>query len=203
MGDVPGKWPYDRVSVDLVEYRTASVSNAGVVCRYIPSVMDHITRYTLLISVSIREATSKAKKKIIDRVSTTFGITEKFHFGGEAENKLICSLQQELGFNKTITTPLRPQGNSVSGRVHSTTHVMLAMHMSLGKKTGHLHSRLCRWRTIRPTTTQCMRNRTSCCSVDSPHCPSTSFLAYLKRIKLRHLKKNLKEPGKIYGWYSN
>ena len=33
-----------------------------------------------------------------------------------------------FGYKKTRTTPYRPQGNSVLGRVHSTMHNMLAMY---------------------------------------------------------------------------
>ena len=111
------------------------MSNAGALCKYVLSVMDHLTRYALLIPVPNKEPASIAKI-LIDRVITTFGIPEKTHSdrGSEFENQLIYALQVELGFHKTKTTPLRPQGNSVSERVHSTMHAMLAMHMSVGNK---------------------------------------------------------------------
>ena len=53
--------------------------------------------------------------------------------GTEFENKVIHQLQTILGYKKTCTTPYRPQGNSVSERVHSTMHAMLAMHSSMGR----------------------------------------------------------------------
>ena len=37
-----------------------------------------------------------------------------------------------LGYKKTCTTPHRTQGISVSERVHSTMHAVLAMHSSMG-----------------------------------------------------------------------
>lgn len=89
----------------------------------------------LLIPVRNQEATSIAKI-LIDRVLTTFGVPKKLHSdqGAEFENKLVYALQQDLGFNETRMTPLHPRGNSVSERVHSTLHAMLAMHMSVGNK---------------------------------------------------------------------
>lgn len=64
---------------------------------------------------------------------STFGTLEITHPdpGTEFENKVMYYLQHILGFKKTRTTPSRPQGISVSERVYSTMHAMLAMHSSI------------------------------------------------------------------------
>ena len=53
--------------------------------------------------------------------------------GPEFQNSVVDQLQQILNYKKTRTSPYRPQGNSVSGRVHSTMHAMLAMHGSMNR----------------------------------------------------------------------
>lgn len=135
MGHVPVEWLYERVSIDAVEYKTALMSNAGVLCEYDLSEMDHLTRCALLIAAPIKEATSIAIF-FIDGHFTTFGIPEELYSdqGAEFENKLVHVLQQKLGSNKNRTTPLRPPGNSVSERVRPTLHAMLAMYAPVGNR---------------------------------------------------------------------
>ena len=53
--------------------------------------------------------------------------------GPEFQNSVVDQLQQILNYKKTRTTPYRPQGNSVSERVHSTMHALLAMHSSMNR----------------------------------------------------------------------
>ena len=95
-------------------------------------MMDHLTRFTLLTPIPNKSADTVAKA-IIDRITGVFGRPEILHSdqGPEYENKIISQLQDILGYKKTRTTPYRPQGNSVSERVHSTMHAMLAMHSSI------------------------------------------------------------------------
>ena len=54
--------------------------------------------------------------------------------GSEFENQIIYQLQQILGCHKTRTTPYRPQGNSVSARLHATLHSMLVMHVDIKQR---------------------------------------------------------------------
>ena len=42
-------------------------------------------------------------------------------------------LQDVFGYKKTKTTPYRPQGNSVSERMHSTQHAMLSMYSNIAQ----------------------------------------------------------------------
>lgn len=133
-GHIPVQRPFERISVDLVEYKTISKSAVGAPCKYVLSMMDHLTRYAVLTPIPNKSAETVAKV-IIDRIISTFGPPEMLHSdqGTEFENKVIHQLQTILGYKKTCTTPYRPQGNSVSERVHSTMHAMLAMHSSMGR----------------------------------------------------------------------
>ena len=55
--------------------------------------------------------------------------------GPEFENKVVKQLQDVFGYKKTKTTPYRPQGNSVSERMHSTLHAMLSMYSNIAQNT--------------------------------------------------------------------
>ena len=132
IGHAPVERPFQRISVDLVEYKSMSRSSTGVPCKYVLSMMDHLTRFAILTPVPNKTAETIARV-IIDRLISIFGPPETLHSdqGTEFENKIIHQLQTILGYQKTRTTPYRPQGNSVSERVHATMHTMLAMHSSL------------------------------------------------------------------------
>ena len=95
-------------------------------------MMDNLTRFTLLTPIPNTAAETVARA-IIDRIIGIFGPPEIVHSdrGLEFENEVISQLQSIHGYKKTRTTPYRPQGNSVSERVHSTMHAMLAMHSSI------------------------------------------------------------------------
>ncbi|CAN0027382.1 unnamed protein product, partial [Sphacelaria rigidula] len=72
-GHTPLEIPFQCVSIDLVEYKTISNSSAGVPCRYVMSVMDHLTRYALFIPIPNKCAVTVARM-LVDRVLSTFGI---------------------------------------------------------------------------------------------------------------------------------
>ena len=106
-----------------------SIKTVSQCCKYVLSVIDHLTRFISLAAVSNKEATTIART-FMDRVLSVFGIPELLHsdMGKEFENQLVKELQTVFGYKKTRTTPYRPQGNSVLERVHSTMHNMLAMY---------------------------------------------------------------------------
>ena len=133
-GHVPVQRPFERISVDLVEYKSNSLSAAGVPCKYVLTMMDHLTRFAVFTPIPNKSAETVARV-IIERIISIFGPPEMLHSdqGPEFENKVIHQLQTILGYVKTRTTPYRPQGNSVSERVHSTMHAMLAMHSSIDR----------------------------------------------------------------------
>ena len=104
--------------------------------------MDHLTRFAVLLPVRDKTAETVANA-IIEIITSIFGPPETLHSdqGPEFENKGIYQLQQIFGYKKTRTTPYRPQGNSVSERVHSTMHSMLAMHSAIDQSN---------WATLLP-----------------------------------------------------
>lgn len=53
--------------------------------------------------------------------------------GPEFKNKVLRQLQQMFGYKKTRTTPYRPQGNSVSTRMHFTLHAILPMYTNIAQ----------------------------------------------------------------------
>ena len=95
-------------------------------------MMDHLTRFAVLTPIPNKSAETVASV-LIEKIISIFGPPEMLHSdqGTEFENKIIHQLQSVLGYQKTRTTPYRPQGNSVSERVHSTMHAMLSMHSSM------------------------------------------------------------------------
>lgn len=133
-GHVPVSRPFERLSVDLVEYKADSVPAAAVKCKYVLSMMDHLSRYAVLTPIPDKSARTVANT-IIDLIISIFGSPEILHpdQGPEFENKVSLQLQSILNYKKTRKTPYRLQGNSVSERVHSTMHAMLAMHSSMNR----------------------------------------------------------------------
>ena len=101
-------------------------------CKYDISIMDHLTRFAVLVPVRNKSADTVAHA-IIEQTISVFGPSETLHSdqGTELENKVIYQLQQILEYKSTRTTPCRPQGNSVSERVHSTMRSMPAMHSAI------------------------------------------------------------------------
>ncbi len=126
-GHRPVSRPFQLVAIDLVEYKSLSEGN-----RFILSVIDHLTRYLVLIPIKSKEAVVVVRH-LVDRVFSVFGPPETLHSdqGREFENQLVKELQSVFGYKKTRTAAYRPQGNSVLERVHSTVHNMLAMYSNL------------------------------------------------------------------------
>ena len=95
-------------------------------------MMDHLTRFAVLVLVRNKAAETVAQA-IIERTISIYGPLETLHSdqGPEFENKVIYQLQLILGYKKAPTTPCRPQGNSVSERLQSTIHSMLATHSAI------------------------------------------------------------------------
>lgn len=118
---------FQCVAVDLVEYKFISDGDW-----YILSVIDHLTRFVILIAIRNR-GHNTIVGNLTERVCSVFGPPETLHSdqGLEFENQLVKELQNVIGHKKTRTTPYRPQGNSVLERVHSMAHNMVAMYTAL------------------------------------------------------------------------
>ena len=101
---------------------------------------DEVCGVLLLVRNKTAETLADA---IIERIISIFGPPETLHSdqGLDIENKVMYQLQQLPGYKKTRTTPYRPQGNSVSERVHSTMHSMLVMHSAIDRRN---------WATLLP-----------------------------------------------------
>ena len=112
-----------------MEYKTVSQG-----CKYVSSVIDHLTRLVILAAIANKEATTIART-LVDRVFSVFGVPEGLHSdqGKEFENQLVKELQIVLGDKKTRTTPYRPHGNSVLARVRSTMFDMSTMYFEVLK----------------------------------------------------------------------
>ena len=74
-------------------------------------------------------------KALVERVFGIFGPPETLHSdqGPEFKNKVVNQLQDAFGYKRAKTTPYRPQGNSVSGRMYSTLHAMLSMYSNIAQ----------------------------------------------------------------------
>ena len=119
---------------DLVEYKTESVSPTGLKCSYALTIIDHLTRFSMLVALPDKKEQTIAKA-LVERVFGIFGPPETLHSdqGPEFENKVVKQLQDVFGYKKTKTTPYRPQENSVSERMHSTLHAMLSMYSNIAQ----------------------------------------------------------------------
>ena len=89
-GHLPVERPFQRISVGLVEYQSVSILAAGIECKYVFSMMDHLMRFAVLLRVRNKTAETVANA-IIERIISIFGPLETLHSdqGPEFENKVI------------------------------------------------------------------------------------------------------------------
>ena len=127
LGHRPVSRPLQCVAIDLVEYKSSSNNS-----KYVMSVIDHLTRFLVVVAISDKTAATIARV-LVEHVFSVFSAPETLHsdVGCEFENELVKELQSVFGFKKTRTSAYRPQGNSVLERVHSTMHNMLAMYVNV------------------------------------------------------------------------
>ena len=131
---LPVDRPFQRVSIDLVQYKTESASPPGLKCSYAPTIIDHLTRFAVLVLLLDNNEQTIAKA-LVERVFGIFGPRETLHSdqGPEFKNRVVKQLQDAFGYKKAKTTPYRPQGNSVSERMYSTLHTMLSMYSNIAQ----------------------------------------------------------------------
>ena len=84
IGHRPVTRPFQVVAVDLVEYKSMSEGN-----RFILSVIDHLTRFLILIPIKSMEAAA-VDRHLVDRVFSVFGPLETLNSdqGKEFQNQL-------------------------------------------------------------------------------------------------------------------
>ena len=133
-GNLPVDRPFQRVSIDLVEHETESVSPTGLKCSYALTIIHQFTRFSVLVALPDKKEQT-VTKALVERVFSIFGPPETLHSdqGLEFENKIMKQLQDVFGYKKAKMTPYRPQGNSMSERMHSTLHVMLLMYSNIAQ----------------------------------------------------------------------
>ena len=71
--------------------------------RFILSVIDHLTRFVILIAIKDKAARTIVRH-LIERVSSVFGSPETLHSdqGKELDNELVKELQSVLGIRKRV-----------------------------------------------------------------------------------------------------
>ena len=106
-GHLPVDRPFQRVSIDLVEYKTESVSPTGLKCSYALTSIDHLTRFAVLVALPDKKEQTIAKA-LVERVFGIFGPLETLHSdqGPEFENKVVEQLQDVFGYKKTKRRPI-------------------------------------------------------------------------------------------------
>ena len=72
-GLLPIEQPFQRISVDLVEYQSVSTSAAEIECHHVISMMDHPTRFAVLVPVR-NKATETVAHTIIEQIIIIFGL---------------------------------------------------------------------------------------------------------------------------------
>ena len=116
------------------QYKTESVSPTGLKCSYALTIIDHLTRFAVLVALPDKKEQTIAKA-LVEWVFGIFGPPETLPSdqGPEFENKVVKQLQDVFGYKTTKTTPYRPQGNTVLERMHSTLHAMLSMYSNIAQ----------------------------------------------------------------------
>lgn len=166
-GHVPVERSFQRNSVDLVEYKSKPVSRTSYVCfiNYGPS---HTFRIANGSTEQVRRNSSESVHQPTHQYFCHPGNNllwprHRFWEQGNIPGATHARIQE----NPTY----RPQGNSVSDRVHSTMHSMLAMHTSIDQDN---------WASLLPSLVQmgyktpwnqpCVRYCASWCSMSCWHC---------------------------------
>ena len=128
------KLPTGHLPVDRPFQRVSIASPPGLKCSYAPTIIDHLTRFAVLVLLPDNKEQTIAKA-LVERVFGIFGPPETLHSdqGPELKNNVVKQLQDVFGYKKAKTTLYRPQGNSVSERMYSTLHAMLSMYSNIAQ----------------------------------------------------------------------
>ena len=101
-GHLPLDRPFQRDSIDLVGYKTQSVSSTGLRCSHALTIIDHLTRFAVLVALLADKKEQAIAKALVERVFGIFGPPETLHSdqGPEFENKVVKQLQGVFGYKK-------------------------------------------------------------------------------------------------------
>lgn len=92
--------PIERIPVDFVEYQTLSMFASGVQCKYVLSVMDHLTR-----SAVLTPTVKKSARGAIPAIVGSIADEELSSQPGLSSNSVVASqpiLQHEPGHRLTV-----------------------------------------------------------------------------------------------------
>lgn len=129
----PRRWNVHSSDYHSIALNTKfPVSHDSVRCKFVFTITDHLARSVILCLLPNKE-TEPVAQALIDRAIGIFGPPETLRSdqGPEFESKVVCLVQQILGYQRTRTTPCRPQGKFVSERQHPTLHAILAFHSDI------------------------------------------------------------------------
>ena len=77
-GRLPVDRPFQRVSIDVVEYKTETVSPTELKCSYALTIIDHLTRFAVLVVLPDKKEQTIAKA-LVERLFGSFGPPETLH----------------------------------------------------------------------------------------------------------------------------
>ena len=77
-GHLPIDRPFQRISIGRVEYKTESVSPTGLKCSYALTIIDHLTRFAVLVVLPDKKEQTTAKA-LVERVFGIFGPPKTLH----------------------------------------------------------------------------------------------------------------------------
>ena len=77
-GQLPVDRPFQRASIDLVEYKTEPVFSTGLKYSYALTIIDHLTRFVVLVALPDKKEQTIAKT-LVERVFGIFGPPETLH----------------------------------------------------------------------------------------------------------------------------
>ena len=144
-GHLPTHRPFQRVSIDLVEYKTESVPPTGLKCSYALTIIDHLARFAVLVALPNKKEQTIAKA-FVERVFGIFGPPETLRSdkGPEFANKVGNQLQDVFGYSKLKRRPIARKATlcrSVCIRPYTPCFRCIAMlHRIMGLKSYRSYS---------------------------------------------------------------
>ena len=109
-------YPFEVLAMDLLEMPTSDMGN-----RYAMVVIDHFSRYAIVVPIADKQATTVAKA-LMERVVLLHGHPAKLltDRGPEFRNQLLLRVCELLSTKKPFTTPYRPQADGLAERFNRT-----------------------------------------------------------------------------------
>ena len=123
LGTITTSYPFEKISWDIMgPLPTTSTGN-----KYILVVTDLFSKWTEAFPLHSTDSTTLATI-LVNEIICRYGIPTVLHSdqGANLTSKLISSLCEQLGINRTQTTAYHPQGNGQVERFNRTLEAMLS-----------------------------------------------------------------------------